>query len=107
MPKEPQDGMEFGKVWQGMAGFINQLPNDQREQIRMSLGNFLHDMKHSLGLINNANELIRRDIQGCPEEHRSAEMIDIIRTGSKQIDEYLNIMVEDCCNIIEVDEEIS
>jgi hypothetical protein len=104
MAKKHEQEMDSSQVWQGVAGFINQLPADQREQYRKSLGFFMHDMKHTLGLINNANEIIRRDVQACPEDHRAAEMIDIIKTGSKQLDAYLNTMVEECCHRIETEE---
>ena len=60
---------------------INDLPPEQREQYRQSVGAFMHDMKHTLGLIVNANELVRREIKGCQKEHKAIEMIDIIKTG--------------------------
>lgn len=101
MAKKHKQEMEFSQIWEGIAGFVNQLPDDQREQYRKILGHFMHDMKHSLGLINNANEIIRRDVQACPEKHQAAEMIEIIKTGSKQLDSYLDTMVVNCCHKIE------
>jgi hypothetical protein len=100
MAKKHKQGMDFSQTWEGVADFINQLPQDQRAQYRKTLGVFMHDMKHTLGLINNANELIRRDVQQCPEEHHAVEMIEIIKKGSQQLDGYLNTMLENCCHRI-------
>ena len=104
MAKKHKQGMDFSQAWQGMAGFINQLPNDEREKYRKAIGDFMHDMKHALGLINNANEIVRRDVNGCSEEHKAGEMIDIIKTGSQQLDGYLNTMLENFCDKIDLDE---
>ena len=105
MPLEPQAEKEFTQTWQGVAYSINLLPEDQREQYRKILGVFMHDMKHTLGLITNANELIRRDIQQCPEKHKSGEMISIVHTAARQLDAYFNTIVEACCNQIDIGEE--
>ncbi len=102
MAKKHKQEKEFSQVWEGMAGFVNQLPQDQREQYRKVLGDFMHDMKHTLGLIINANEIVRREVQGCSEEHNAAEMIEIVKTASKQLDGYLNTMVENCCHKIDM-----
>jgi hypothetical protein len=95
----------FSQVWQGVADSINLLPKGKRELYRKILGIFMHDMKHALGLINNANELIRRDIQGCPEKHKSEDMVAIIHKGTQQLDEYIDTIVEACCNKIDIDGE--
>jgi light-regulated signal transduction histidine kinase (bacteriophytochrome) len=103
MPLEPQAGKEFSEVWRGVADSINLLPEDEKIQYRRVLGVFMHDMKHTLGLINNANELIRRDIQKCSENHESEDMIAIIHKGTQQLDEYIDTIVEACCNKIDFD----
>lgn len=105
MLSEPQAEKGFTQAWQGVADSINQLSNDQRKQIQQAMGVFMHDMKHTLGLINNANELIRRDIQNCPNNHKSEEMVSIIHTGTQQLDAYFDTIVEACCNIIDISEE--
>ena len=102
MAKSTHELLDHNQFWQGIAALINDLPPEQREQYRQSLGVFMHDMKHTLGLIINANELVRRDVEGCQGEHKAVEMIDIIKTGSQQLDDHLNIVVDDCCNLIEV-----
>lgn len=102
MTKNTQGMSGHSQSWQEIAALINDLPLEQREQYRRSLGAFMHDMKHTLGLIVNANELVSREIKKCPEEHKAVEMIDIIKIGSKQLDDHLNVIVNDCCNLIEV-----
>ena len=102
MVKNTQGLLDHDQYWKGMAALINDLPPEQREQYRQSLGAFMHDMKNTLGLIINANELVRRDVEGCQGDHKAVELIDIIKTGSQQLDDLLNIVVNDCCNLIEV-----
>ena len=104
MSDKSQGLLDHNQYWKGMAALINNLPPEQREQYRQSLGSFMHDMKHTLGLIINANELVRRDIEDCQGDHKAVELIDIIKTGSQQLDDLLNILLNDCCNLIEVQE---
>lgn len=105
MSTEPQAIMEFDQAWQGIADSINLMAEDERKQYRKVLGIFMHDMKHTLGLIVNANELIRRDLQKCPEKHESDDMLSIVRKGTKQLDQYIDTIVEACCNKIYIDGE--
>ncbi len=104
MAKNTQELLDHNQFWQGIADLINDLPPEQREQYRQSLGAFMHDMKHTLGLIINANELVRREVEGKQWENNAVELIEIIKTGSQQLDDLLNIIVGDCCNLIEVQE---
>jgi len=105
MPLEPQAEKGFIQAWQDVANSINQLSASKRNQIQQVMSVFMHDMKHTLGLINNANELIRRDIQNCLEKHKSDEMISIVQTGTRQLDAYFDTIVDACCNKIDIDGE--
>ena len=105
MPLETQAEKGVSNAWQAVADSINHLSNHERKKIRHVLSMFMHDMKHTLGLIANANELIRRDIQSCPEKHKSDEMISIIHNGAQQLDEYFDTIVESCSNRIDVGED--
>lgn len=101
MTNQSQDGEDFSIAWQGVADAINHLPTGEREKYRKSLGIFMHDMKHTLGLINNANEIIRRDIHACKEKHRSEDMITIVYNSTQALDAYFDTMVDQCFNNIE------
>ena len=104
MTIQSQEGEEFSQVWLGVADSINQLPKEEREKFRQVLGVFMHDMKHNLGLIANANELIRRHFQKGQEDRRAKEMIAIIHEGTQRLDAYIDVMVKDCVNKIEPNE---
>jgi hypothetical protein len=105
MPLELQTEKGFNQAWQDVADSINNLPDGKRKQIHQAMSVFMHDMKHTLGLINNANELIRRDIQNCPEKLKSDEMVSIVHTGTQQLDAYFDTIVDACCNKIDIDVE--
>ncbi|MGD8457804.1 MAG: hypothetical protein PVF83_15585 [Anaerolineales bacterium] len=105
MPDETQTDRNFTQVWRDVADSINCVPEDKRKKILRNLSVFMHDMKHTLGLINNANELIRRDIHSCPEKHKSEDMISIVRTSTQQLNTYFDTMIDACCNQIDVDDE--
>jgi flagellar motor switch protein FliG len=105
MPLEPQAEKGFTQAWHDLAESINHMSEDKRKQIQKVLSVFMHDMKHTLGLISNANELIRRDIQKCPQEHKSEDMISIVHTAAQQLDEYFDTIVEACCNKIDIGED--
>lgn len=103
MTDDYENNKKFEALWQELAGLINELPIERREGYREVLGEFLHDMKHTLGLITNANAILRRDVEGAPEKTRGLEMIKIVQTGATQLNEYLNILVEEFGNAIEVE----
>ena len=105
MPLDPQAEKGFFQSWHAVANSINHVPEDKRKQIQQSLSVFMHDMKHTLGLINNANELLRRDIQNCPDKQKSEEMISIVHTGTQHLNAYFDIIIEACCNKININEE--
>ena len=95
---------EFEKVWQDLAEEINNLPRESRERYRQELGQFMHDMKHTLGLVINANEIAIRDVADDPDNDRSMEMLDIIRTAASQLNQHLDVIVGGCLNRIEIEE---
>ena len=99
-----QNDPEFEKVWQDLAGDINQLPDEARQRYRQELGQFMHDMKHTLGLVMNANDIVLRDVGDDPDNDRVLEMLDIIRSASGQLNAQLDMIVKGCLNRIDVEE---
>ena len=53
----------YARLFQELALLINQQPPETRLQIRQVLGEYLHDMEDTLGLITGASAIITRDIQ--------------------------------------------
>lgn len=107
MAGDLQSSDRYTQMWQDLAEVLNRLPIEDQEAYRKVLGEYLHDMKHTLGLITNANEILRRDVGERPERSRSLEMINIIHTGALQLDGYLTTMVEEFANRIEASEDQS
>jgi hypothetical protein len=88
--------------WREFAEMLNQLPVEEKKRYHALLGQFLHDVKHSLGLISNANELLRRDANAFPDKHRAKEMIGVTRTGFEQLNGYVNVMLRNFYEHIDV-----
>jgi len=105
MAEEMQSESQQEQVWQDLVGLVNQLPLEMRERYRQALGKFMHDMKHTLGLTITAQALARRTTGDTPDLEKTLEMLEIIRTSSIQMDEYLNTIVDDLCNQIEVGDD--
>lgn len=100
MDNQTERNDDHVQTWRDLAELVNALPVEERERYRAVVGNFMHDMKHTLGLITNANEILRRDVENDPGKSRSLEMLNIIRTGALQMDGYLNTMVNEFANHI-------
>ena len=93
---------KYEETWRRISEIVNRLPLEDRQELRDSLGLFTHDMKHSLGLISSGSELVRRDLASCGHEHRSSEMPDVIQTGFQQVNAYLDVIVSNLNNNIDV-----
>lgn len=102
MTDDVQQSPKYQQIWRELAEQVNQLPLETRERYHQTLSELLHDMKHTLGLIMNAQELAWRGLDDDPKIEKTLEMLDIIRTGSVQMNGYLNTMMDDCVNLIEV-----
>jgi hypothetical protein len=46
--------------------------------------------------------LIRRDLASCGHEHKSQEMLDVIQTGFEKVNAYLDVIVSNLSNKIDV-----
>jgi hypothetical protein len=91
------------QVWENLARLVNDLPEEERQLVYDAMAKFLHDMRHSLGLIFNAQELTRREIENFPEEFRSEEMLEIIRTASDLATKQVEQIAESFCDQIEIE----
>ena len=94
--------VKYEQTWRKISEVVNRLPLEERRRLRDSLGIFTHDMKHSLGLISSGSELVRRDLASCGHDHKSQEMPDVIQTGFEQINAYLDVIVSNLNNKIDV-----
>ena len=72
------------QAFQRLAELVNQLPEEERTALRVALGNYTHDLKHTLGLVTGANALLSRIAADQPQ---IMEMAEIIQKASGQIDE--------------------
>jgi geranylgeranyl pyrophosphate synthase len=78
-------------AFQRLAVLVNQLPEEERSNIRAALGEFTHDLKHTIGLVTGANVLVSRTVT---DQTQVAEMVEIIQNASNQIDDLITLMVD-------------
>ena len=90
------------EIWELLAQLINQMPSEERQKYRQSMGEFMHDMHHTLGLISNAQDLLRRDLMENARLSDPLRMLDIIKTASERGCVLLNEVIDSFGNQIEL-----
>ena len=63
MNENQSNADNYARLFQELASLINRQPPETRQQTRRVLGEYLHDIKDTLGLIMGASAVITRDIQ--------------------------------------------
>ena len=63
------------QIWRGMARLVNELPREERQRYQREFARFAHDLRHDLGVVANAEALLRTDLQSLPD---TAEMLDFL-----------------------------
>jgi hypothetical protein len=85
---------KYAPLFQELAELVNQQPKEKREHTRRLIGEFLHDIKHQLGLITGANAVILRELSSEQEPNKSLEMIEISGDASMTINTYVDLVSE-------------
>jgi nitrogen-specific signal transduction histidine kinase len=94
---------KYALFFSQLAELINQQPPDTRADTRRLIGDYLHDIKHTLGLITGANTLIERDLKDESEPFDSFEMLEIANQASMTINQYLNLVNENFASKIDTE----
>ncbi len=68
--------------WNELAEMVNELPLEERVRIREYVGLLVHDLRHSLGLISNAQALLRRELSKKEDMDDALSFLDIINIAS-------------------------
>ena len=94
---------KFAPFFRELAEIVNQQPAETRERTRRLIGEYFHDIKHTLGLITGANTIIERDLQNDSELFDSFEMIQISNNASLSISSYVNLVTDNFTSLIDAD----
>lgn len=89
--------------WNELAEMINALPPEDRQRFRQTIGKFMHDMRHTLGLIINSQDLLRRDMMEKAMITDPVSLLNIIKMAGMRGNALLNDLVEEFANRIDVD----
>jgi hypothetical protein len=94
------------RFWRDMAELINKLPIEERRKYYENLGKFVHDMRHTLGLITNAQDLLRRDIVERARISDPLSLLNIIKMASMRGSTLVNDVAEAFGTHIDLGEEM-
>jgi hypothetical protein len=64
----------------------------------------MHDLRHTLGLITNAEGLLRRDLKARPDAQDALTLLDIVRTAGRRAVAHLTAMAASFGDQIHIDE---
>jgi hypothetical protein len=96
-------GGNYRQAFKELADLINRQSPDIREETRRVFGEYLHDIKHTIGLITGATTIILRDLEDGCEDFDSAEMLPIINDAAMRINHYVNLLNETLVTQIDAD----
>ena len=99
--KTPEEVYE--EVWRGLADLVNELPMEKRKYYVHILGKFMHDMRHTLGLITNSQDLLRRDIVEKARISDPMSLLNIIQTASMRGSVLVESFVQGFAHQVELD----
>jgi hypothetical protein len=94
---------KFAPLFQELAEMINQQPVETRERTRLLIGEYFHDIKHTLGLITGANTVLQRDLQDGCENFDGTEMIQIANDAAMKINQYIDLLTKNLTTLIDAD----
>ena len=88
------DLLGYSAAFLDIAQAASQLPEDKRVEVSNQLGTYTHDLKHLLGLVTGANEIILRHASSDEPGGKIVEMVEIIQDATIQMDAYFDLLVD-------------
>ena len=89
-------------VWlKELAALINQQPQGERQRSRELIGDLLHDIKDTLGLITGANSILERELQITSDPAENSEMLKISNNAAMLLNKYAELISENFANQID------
>ncbi|MBW8012437.1 MAG: hypothetical protein FVQ83_14575 [Chloroflexi bacterium] len=93
------------EIWDDLAELVNQLPQDERKRYRKNLGKFMHDLRNTLALITNSEDLIRRDFRERDDVDSVMELMNIVKTATHRASGHLTDIIESFGDQINLSED--
>ena len=87
-----------------MAELVNQQSPEERQRSRQMIGELLHDIKDTLGLITGANSILGRDLGEVTEDEDRSEMLKISNNATMLLNQYTNLVGENFANQIDAEQ---
>ena len=72
---------ELKATWTALADLIDSLPKDDKHRYQTAIRLLVHDLRQNIGIIYNAESLLRR---GIPNTTENLELLDSIRTANQR-----------------------
>ena len=107
MTSNPRDrsAQKHLEIWDDLAELVNQLPLDERKRYRKNLGKFMHDLRNTLALITNSEDLIRRDFRDREDVDSVMELMNIVKTATHRASGHLTDIIESFGDQIDLSDE--
>ena len=101
---ELPSAVEKYAVWLNeLAALINQQPQGERQRSRELIGDLLHDIKDTLGLITGANSILERELQITSDPAENSEMLKISNNAAMLLNKYAELIGENFANQIDAE----
>jgi hypothetical protein len=97
------NGETYVQTFWELAEIVNQQPEQTREQVRVLFGDYLHDIKHTLGLVTGANTVLRRNLSSQNKDQENLETLQIADQAAQKISLYLDLLAENFAGRINAD----
>ena len=101
MSEDQKKTSTYEQAFQQISDALKQLPSDQQKALREQLGNYTHDLKHTLGVVTGANALLQRDAHTASSH---GEVLEIIQRAARELDAHFEILIQNLSNQIGLEE---
>ena len=83
----------YTEAFSDLAELVNALPDDDdRTNLRETLGEFAHDFKHTIGVVAAANAVLLRSFSKDTPRSENLDMAEFIETAVIQLDKLLDLL---------------
>ena len=76
---------QAARLWDELIDLADQLPDEKRQELLALIRVYIHEVRHTIGLITSSEALLRRDLEGKPGAAEAQVLLDIISIAAKRL----------------------
>jgi hypothetical protein len=81
----PERREDFIRLWDALVALVNYLPEDERQEMQTNLKEYIHELRHTIGLITSAQALLQRDLSTREDRADILMLLDIISIAANRL----------------------